>query len=68
MRPGYGAGDGTALRFIGTSLEEVVSSRPHARAHYVSSDGDGGTIERELAVRYLGAPARAARTGEAIAA
>jgi peptidase E len=68
MRPGYGAGDGTALHFIGTSLEEVVSSRPQARAHYVSSDGDGGTIERELAVRYLGAPARALGTGEAIAA
>jgi peptidase E len=68
IRPGYGAGDGTGLRFTGTELEEVVSSRPQAKALYVSSDGDGGTIERELAVRYLGSPARALRTGEAIAA
>jgi dipeptidase E len=77
IRPGYGAGDGTALRFVGTELAEVVSSRPDARALYVSSDEDGGTIERELAVRYLGppaspaapaSPARALRTDEAIAA
>jgi dipeptidase E len=68
LAPGYGAGDGTALHFIGTELLEVVSSRPEARAHYVCSDGNGGTIERELAVRYLGSSARATRTGEAIAA
>ena len=68
IRPGYGAGDGTALRFIGTELEEVVSSRPQARAHYVCSDGDGGTIQRELAVRYLGSPPHAILTDEAIAA
>jgi dipeptidase E len=68
IRPGYGGGDGTGLHFVGTELLEVVSSRPEARAHYVCSDGDGGTIERELAVRYLGSPARAIRTGEAIAA
>jgi dipeptidase E len=68
MRSGYGAGDGTALHFVGSELLEVVSSRPHARAHYVSSDGNGGAIERELAVRYLGAPAHAVHPGEAIAA
>src|SRR5262249_12915789 len=72
IQPGYGASDGTALHFVGSELLEVVSSRPHARAHYVSSDGDGGAIERELPVNYLGArpppPAHAVDPGEAIAA
>jgi dipeptidase E len=66
--PGYGAGDGTALHFTGSELTEVVSSRPQAKAYYVSSDGDGGTTERELAVRYLGPPPRAVQADEAIAA
>jgi dipeptidase E len=56
MPPGYGAGDSAALHFVGTELAEVVSSRPEARAMYVCSDGQGGATERELAVRYLGAP------------
>ena len=56
MTPGYGAGDSAALHFLGTELHEVVSSRPEARAMYVSPDGNGGATERELAVRYLGAP------------
>jgi dipeptidase E len=78
MLPGYGAGDGTALHFVGTELLEVVSSRPNARAHFVSSDDHGGAIERKLAVKYLGArpprppgessPAPAVPAGEAIAA
>jgi dipeptidase E len=53
--PGYGAGDSTALHFVGTELSEVISSHPGGRAMYVSSDGEGGAIERELSVRYLGA-------------
>ncbi len=57
LAPGYGAGDSAALHFLGTELHEVVSSRPEARAMYVCPDGNGGAIERELAVRYLGAPA-----------
>src|ERR1700716_2922199 len=47
IRPGYGPGAGAGLRFICTEHEEVVSPRPQAKALYVSSDGDGGTIERE---------------------
>jgi dipeptidase E len=65
IRPGYGAADGTALHFVGTELAEVVSSRLHARAHFVSADGEGGMIQRELPVRYLGADVRST---EAIAA
>jgi dipeptidase E len=59
MPPGYGAGDGSALRFVGTELAEVVSSRPGARAFHVGPDGEGGALERELPVRYLGAPGHA---------
>jgi peptidase E len=55
MPPGYGAGDGAALHFVGTELAEVVASRPGARAVHVSEDGAGGARERELGVRYLGA-------------
>jgi dipeptidase E len=54
LPPGYGAGDGAALHFVGNELAEVVSSRPRARAAYVSVDGSGAVVERELAVRYLG--------------
>jgi peptidase E len=57
--PGYGVGDAAALHFVGTELAEVVSSRPDARAVYVSPDGAGGASERRLPVRYLGdGPAR----------
>jgi dipeptidase E len=68
MPPGYGAGDGAALHFVGTELAEVVSSRPQARAVYVSG-GEGGVVERELPVRYLGeSPVGRKVPGEAIAA
>jgi dipeptidase E len=53
--PGYGAGDGAALHFIGNELAEVVASRRGARAVHVAPDGEGGVRERELPVRYLGA-------------
>lgn len=52
--PGYGAGNGAALHFVGTELAEVVSSIPGARAVYVSADASGALSERELPVRYLG--------------
>ncbi len=68
IRPGYGAGDAAALHFVGTELAEVVSSRQGARAHYVCADGEGGAIERELAARYLGSPAEAVCSDQAIAA
>jgi dipeptidase E len=53
---GYGVGDGAALHFVGTDLVEVVSSRPEARARYVTADGAGGAVEDDLPVRYLGEP------------
>ena len=68
MVPGYGASDGAALHFVGKELAEVVSSRPRAAAVHVSRDAEGAIIERDLAVRYLGATPVALREGEAIAA
>lgn len=68
IAPGYGVGDGAALRFIGTELAEVVSSRPGARAVYVSTDGDGGVLEYELPHRYLGSAAPVEVHPEPIAA
>lgn len=64
---GYGVGDGAALHFMGTELVGVVSSRPDARARYVATDGEGGAVEQELPVRYLGepVPAPALVVGEA---
>jgi dipeptidase E len=60
MPAGYGVGDAAALHFIGTELHEVVSSRPEARARFVSADGRGGAVEEDLPVRYLGSPVSAA--------
>jgi peptidase E len=51
---GYGAGDSAALHFVGTELAEVVSSRSHATAAFVTRADDGVVVERELAPRYLG--------------
>jgi peptidase E len=59
MPAGFGVGDGAALHFVGTDLAEVVSSKPCARAKYVCADGDGGAVERELPVRFLGEAAAA---------
>jgi peptidase E len=68
MPPGYGIGDGAALRFVGTELADAVSSRPGARAVHVSNTDDG-VRERELPVRYLGSTQTASMAaGAAIAA
>ena len=55
MPAGFGVGDGAALHFVGTDLAEVVSSKPCSRAVHVCADGNGGAVERELPVRFLGA-------------
>ncbi|HEY8636905.1 MAG TPA: peptidase E [Candidatus Limnocylindrales bacterium] len=51
---GYAADDGVALVFRGTQLDEVVASRPGARAYRVERGADGKAIETELPTRYLG--------------
>jgi dipeptidase E len=55
MAPGYAAGDGAALHFVGSELTEAIASRPDARAYFVSADAGGSVCERPLAPRYLGA-------------
>lgn len=51
---GYAADDGVALVFRGTQLDEVVASRPGARAYRVERGAGGEAIETELPTRYLG--------------
>jgi hypothetical protein len=50
LRLGYGAEDGAALHFVGTTLSDVIASRQGARAFRVDRHG-----ETPLAARYLGA-------------
>jgi dipeptidase E len=53
LTSGLAADDGAALVFIGTELDEVVSSRPAAGAYRVEQAGTA-TAEHRLPVRYLG--------------
>jgi len=46
-------GDGAALVFAGTELEEVVASRPQAGAYRVDRTTGDGVSERALPARYL---------------
>jgi dipeptidase E len=54
MPAGYAAEDGTALRFVGDELVEVVASRPEARAFKLERRGSR-VVETRLATRFLGA-------------
>lgn len=54
MPAGYAAEDGTALRFVGDELVEVVGSRPAARAYKLERRGSR-VVETRLATRFLGA-------------
>ncbi|HEU0023038.1 MAG TPA: peptidase E [Thermoleophilaceae bacterium] len=53
MRPGYAAGDGAALHFVGERLLRAVSSRPGARAFRMRCVR-GRVIKTRLRVTYLG--------------
>jgi dipeptidase E len=50
---GWAADDGAALVFEGSTVREVVSSRPDAQAYRVECSGEG-LSESQLAARYLG--------------
>ena len=54
LADGCSADDGAGLVFDGTTLTEVVTSRPGARAYRVTRGPDGTAVETELPVRYLG--------------
>jgi dipeptidase E len=51
VAPGVAADDDVALHYVGTDLQEVVSSRRGAAAYRVGPDG-----ERQLETRLLGEP------------
>jgi dipeptidase E len=51
IAPGYAADDGAALVFHGTSLQEVVTARPGARAYEVTPRGERALGPRVLAQR-----------------
>jgi peptidase E len=53
MRPGYGAGDGAALHFVGEELSRVVASRPGARGYRLELRG-GEVVETGLTTTFLG--------------
>jgi peptidase E len=53
LPPGWAVDDGAALHFVGTELQEAVSSRPGARAFRVELQ-DGEPIETAVPTRYLG--------------
>jgi peptidase E len=63
MRPGYGAGDGAALHFVGEELTRVVASRRGARGYRLELR-DGEVAESCLATTFLG---ESADDGEATA-
>jgi len=50
---GYACDDGAALHYVGTQLQEIVSSRAPARAYRVEKAGDD-VSETVLTPRYLG--------------
>jgi peptidase E len=50
---GYAADDGAALLYDGVELVECVGSRAGARVLRVEPDGEGGAVERPVAVRLL---------------
>ena len=53
LSAGIAADDGVGLKYEGSELVEVVSSRPNARAWRVSL-ADGQVIEEEITPRHLG--------------
>jgi dipeptidase E len=58
---GHAADDGAALLYDGAELVECVGSRAGARVLRVEPDGEGGAVERPLAVRLLPGAALASR-------
>jgi len=55
MGDGYAADDGVALHYVDTRLQRIVSSRPKAKAYYVSQQS--GLVKEEVVDPvYLGQP------------
>ena len=52
---GLACDDGVGAHFVDDDLEELVSDHPGGAGYRVEPDEDGGAIETELPVRFLGA-------------
>ncbi len=63
MRPGYAAGDGAALHFVGEELSRVVASRPEARGYRLELC-EGEVVETDLDTAFLGERSVAAEEAE----
>jgi peptidase E len=51
---GLACDDGVGAHYIDDTLFEMVADRPDGNAYRVTPDGNGGSAETELPVRYLG--------------
>jgi peptidase E len=54
IRRGFGVEDGAALSFVGTELDEVITSKPKATAYDVAVGEDGVVREHRMTARFLG--------------
>ncbi|MSW52662.1 MAG: peptidase E [Actinobacteria bacterium] len=61
VRRGFGVEDGAALSFVGTELDEVVTSRRDATAYDVAVGPEGQVHEHRMTARYLGEAGSGAR-------
>lgn len=61
VRRGFGVEDGAALSFVGTELDEVVTSKRDATAYDVGVGVEGQVHEHRMAARYLGEARSGAR-------
>lgn len=52
LQAGIAADDGAAVHYVDGKVKRIVSSRPDARAYFVSIDGK--LEEKELQIEYLG--------------
>jgi hypothetical protein len=52
---GLACDDGVGAHFVDDDLEEMVSDHPGGAGYRVEPGADGGAIETELPVRFLGA-------------
>ncbi|MCM3781525.1 peptidase E [Neobacillus mesonae] len=54
MKPGYGVDDGAALHFVDGKLHHSVSSRPIAKAYFVTKNEQNQVMEKTIDAVYLG--------------
>jgi len=53
IEAGFAIDIGAAIHFVDREIQEVVASRPQAKAYRVEPTGDGDVREEALKIRYL---------------